>query len=83
MNFLQMEPNGDCLFESILQQINHPEQNTAQMICHQAALHMLKNPHMFYQYMEDVLDGESYLNYCKNLFHGRIWGCDMVTSTVG
>ena len=49
----------------------------------QAALHMLKNPHVFYQYMEGVLDGESYLSYCENLFHGRIWGCDMAASSVG
>ena len=48
----------------------------------QVALHMVKYPHKYYKYVEQELKkrGESYESYCCNVFHGNVWGDDIIAS---
>ena len=57
----------------------------AEMAFRQVALHMIRHPQKFYPYVEhDLLEtGESYESYCYNIFHGNIWGDDLVAAAFG
>ena len=57
------------MVRGILQQVlHHPTEYTAEMAMRQVALHMIKHPNHFYQYIEEDLlkAGESYESYCVN-----------------
>ena len=72
-----MQPDGNCLFNAILQQIHHDkEKYTPDHLRRQTALHMLKYTDMFYEYVaHDLIDfNESYESYAMNIFNGKIWG---------
>ena len=51
----------------------------------QVGLHMLRNPHRFYKLIRSELieTGESYDSYCWNVFHGNVWGDDVVAAGFG
>ena len=83
--FFKMEPDGNCLFNAILQQASHdPVLYTPDHLHHQTAYHMLKNANLFYEYVaQELIDGdESYESYVTNIFNGKIWGDDLMASAV-
>ncbi|MCG8620467.1 MAG: hypothetical protein MJE68_00520, partial [Proteobacteria bacterium] len=51
----------------------------------QVAYHMLRNAPKFYPYVEQQLaeTGESYESYVCNIYHGRVWGDDLVCAAFG
>ena len=51
----------------------------------QVALHMIKHPNRFYQYMEEDLlkAGESYESFCVNVFRCNVWGDDLIAAAFG
>ena len=69
----------------LLQVVHHPHAYTPDMAMRQVAMHMLRHPHRFYQYVEQELleTGESYESYCYNIFHCNVWGDDMVAAAFG
>ena len=72
--FFKMEPDGNCLFNAILQQIHHDkEKYTPDHLREQTTLHMLKYADMFYEYVaHDLIDfDESYESYVTNIFMGK------------
>ena len=80
-----MEPDGNCLFNAILQQIHHDkEKYTPDHLRRQTALHMLKYADIFYEYVaHDLIDfDESYKSYVTNIFNGKIWGDDLMASAI-
>ena len=83
--FFKMEPDGNCLFNAILQQIHHDkEKYTPDHLRRQTALHMLKYADIFYEYVaHDLIDfDESYESYVTNIFNGKIWGDDLMASAI-
>ena len=52
------------------------------MAMRQAGFHMLRNPNKFYKAIENELidTGESYESYCFNVYHGKVWGDDLVAA---
>ena len=48
----------------------------------QVGFHMLRNPNKFYKAIENELidTGESYESYCYNVYHGKVWGDDLVAA---
>ena len=48
----------------------------------QVGFHMLRNPNKFYKSIENELidTGESYESYCYNVYHGKVWGDDLVAA---
>ena len=81
-----MKPDGKCLVNAILLQlVHHPHKYTAEMCMRQVGLQMLKHPHHYYKYIEQELidTGESYESYCYNVFHGNVWGDDLIASVIG
>ena len=46
---------------------------------------MLKHPHHHYKYTKtELIDiKESYESYCYNVFHGNVWGDDLIASVIG
>ena len=50
----------------------------------QAGFHMLRNPNKFYKAIENELidSGESYESYCYNVYHGTVWGDDLVAAAI-
>ena len=75
--FFKMEPDGNCLFNTILQQVSHdPVLYMPDHLHHQTAYHMLKNANLFYEYVAQELIGgdESYESYVTNIFNGKIRG---------
>ena len=84
--FKQVKPDGKCLVNAILQQvIHHPHKYTTEMCMQQVRLQMLKHPHRYYKYIEtELIDtGESYESYCYNVYHGNVWGDDLIASVIG
>ena len=78
-------PDGNCLFNAILQQIHHDkEKYTPDHLRRQTALHMLKHADMFYEYVaHELIDfDESYKSYVINIFNGKIWGDDLMVSAI-
>ena len=74
------------MVRGILQQvIHHPTDYTAEMVMCQVALHMLKHPNHFYQYVEEDLlkAGESYESYCVNIFWCKVWRNDLIAAVFG
>lgn len=53
------------------------------MLRRQVALHMVKFPYVFQQFVQGDLGGESYVSFCSNVFHGNAWGNEIVASAVG
>ena len=55
------------------------------MLMRQAALQMLRKPHGYHHYIEYELiqTGESYESYCYNVFHGNVWGDDLIATIIG
>ena len=55
---------------------------TPEMAMRQVGFHMLRNPQIFYKYIENELSetGESYESYCYNVYHLNIWGDDVVAA---
>ena len=45
---------------------------------------MLRNPNKFYKAIENELidTGESYESYCYNVYHGKVWGDDLVAAAI-
>ena len=83
--FFKTEPDGNCLFNAILQQVSHdPLLYTPDHLRRQTAYHMLKNADLFYEYVAQELidDDESYESYVTNIFNGKIWGDDLMASAV-
>ena len=83
--FFKMPPDGNCLFNAILQQIHHDkEKYTPDHLRRQTALHMLKNTDMFYEYVaHELMDfDESYESYVMNIFNGKIWGDDLMVLAI-
>lgn len=83
--------DGDCLFESILSQIQHPVDYTPRMLRRQAAMYMLKDPDFFKPYVEMVcsskeIDQEGvhhkFESYVTNLFKGTLWGDNLVCGAI-
>ena len=77
---------GLCMVRGILQQVlHHPTEYTAEMAMRQVALHMIKHPNRFYQYVEEDLlkAGESYESFCVNVFWCNVWGDDLITAAFG
>ena len=84
--FEQVKPDGKCLVNAILQQVvHHLHKYTAEMCMRQVGLQMLKHPHCYYKYIEtELIDTrESYESYCYNVYHGNIWGDDLIASVIG
>ena len=50
----------------------------------QVRLQMLKHPHRYYKYIKtELIDtGESYESYCYNVYHGNVWGDDLIASVM-
>ena len=74
------------MVRGILQQVlHHPTKYTAEMAMRQVALHMIKHPNRFYQYVEEDLlkAGESYKNFCVNVFRCNVWGDDLIAAAFG
>ena len=83
--FFKMEPDSNCLFNVILQQIGHDAVlHTPDHLHCQTAYHMLKNADLFYEYMaQELIDGdESYESCVTNIFNGKIWGDDLMAWVV-
>ena len=83
--FFKTEPDGNCLFNAILQQIHHDkEKYTSDHLRRQTTLHMLKYADIFYEYVaHDLIDfDESYKSYVTNIFNGKIWGDDFMASAI-
>ena len=55
------------------------------MAMRQVGMYMLRHPHRYYKYIEQELidTGESYESYCYNVFHGNVWGDDLIASVFG
>ena len=64
---------------------HHPTDYTAEMVMCKVALHMLKHPNHFYQYVEEDLlkAGESYKSYCVNIFWCKVWRNDLIAAAFG
>ena len=74
------------MVRGILQQVlHHLTEYTAEMAMHQVALHMIKHPNHFYQYVEEDLlkAGESYKSFCVNVFRCNVWGDDLIATAFG
>ena len=74
------------MVRGILQQVlHHPTEYTPEMAMRQVALHMIKHPNHFYQYVEEDLlkAGESYESFCVNVFQCNVWGDDLIAATLG
>ena len=74
------------MVQGILQQVlHHLTEYTTEMAMHQVALHMIKHPNRFYQYVEEDLlkAGESYKSFCVNVFQCNVWGDDLITAAFG
>ena len=58
---------------------------TAETAFRQVALHMLRNPDKFYPLLQNELleTGESYESFCVNVFHGNVWGDDIIAAAFG
>lgn len=83
--YFQTNPDGDCLFSSILQQIQHDPKYTSNMLRRQTALYLMKNVDFFFKYLEPILqeDDMSFTSYVKNIFDGNIWGETLLASVIG
>ena len=71
------------MVRGILQQVlHHPTEYTAEMAMHQVALHMIKHPNHFYQYVEEDLlkAGQSYKSFCVNVFRCNVWGDNLIAA---
>ena len=71
------------MVRGILQQVlHHLTKYTAEMAMRQVALHMIKHPNRFYQYIEEDLlkAGESYESYRVNVFQCNVWGDDLIAA---
>ena len=57
----------------------------ADMCMRQIALELIKRPHKYYKYVEQELHetGESYDSFCYNIYHGNIWGDDLIAAVLG
>ena len=80
---LQTEPDGLCLARSVLLQIRHDlkhfnELHLIKMVAH----HLLRFSDVLYPYIKADLGDQSYVSYCKNIYHGRIWGDDIMYATI-
>ena len=74
------------MVRGILQQVlHHPTEYTAEMAMRQVALHMIKHPNHFYQYVEeDLLKArESYESFCVNVFRCNVWGDNLIAAAFG
>ena len=80
--FFKISPDGLCLPAAILNQVCHAPSYTPEMAMRQAGFHMLRNPNKFYKAIENELidSGESYESYCYNVYHGKVWGDDLVAA---
>ena len=71
---------------AILSQVAHdPHKFTPEMLMHQAAMFMLKNPYKYYKPLEIELlgTGESYKRYCFNVYNRNVWGDDLIAAVIG
>jgi len=74
------------MVRGILQQVlHHLTEYTAEMAMRQVALHMIKHPNRFYQYVEEDLlkAGESYESFCVNVFRCNVWGDNLIAAAFG
>ena len=74
------------MVRGILQQVlHHPTEYTTEMAMCQVALHMIKHPNRFYQYVEEDLlkAGESYESFCVNVFRCNVWGDNLIAADFG
>ena len=80
----QITPDGLCLPSAILNQVAHAPSYTSEMLMQQAGFHMLRNPNKFYKALENELidTGESYESYCYNVYHGKVWGDNLVAAAI-
>ena len=71
---------------AILKQVVHDKHAyTSEMAMRQVAFHILRNPNVFYPYIEQELleTGESFESYCYNIFQGEVWGDDLIAAAFG
>ena len=56
----------------------------AECALRQAALHMMRHPGCYYPCIEQQLleTGESFESYVCNIYHGKVWGDDLVAAGI-
>ena len=64
---------------------HHKHGYTPEMAMRQVGYHLIRNPSKFYKYIEQELleTGESYESYCYNVYHGNVWGDDLIVAAFG
>ena len=94
MTFFYTKGNGDCLFEAILEAIVHPHKYVTRDLRKQVSLFMALYPEIFYEYVNQLCilkdmeranpnaPKQSYESFVTNLFHGKIWGDQVIASAI-
>ena len=81
---MQTEPDGFCLPQSVLLQIQHdPKFFNEKMLLKMVGLHLLKHQDIFYPYIKEDLKDQSYVSYCRNIYEGNVWGDDVMLAAIG
>ena len=82
---LQTKFSQDCLINAIYEQVHSCRNITSPDILRkQAALHLVNQPHIFYEKVQCQLleENESYQPYCVNIFNGIHWGELIITAAL-
>ena len=83
--FLQTKFTHDCLINAIYEQVHsHRNITSPDMLRKQAALHLVNQPHIFYEKVKCQLleENKSYQSYCINIFNSIHWGQPIITAAL-
>ena len=82
---LQTKFTQDCLINTIYEQVHsHRNITSPDVLRKQAALHLVNQPHIFYEKVQCQLleENESYQSYCVNIFNGICWGEPIIAAVL-